>query len=243
MTEICQIASNSSDKYKKLLAKIKEMEKFMINVRGKLITMQKVICAGFGQGNEYLTYASVSLDNFSVAVSSIIRIPPGIASEISCKNKNKVLSTTCKDRENSRMQAVTNAPRRQAARETEHFDHCIIAYVLNKDVIDALIKRNCSRLMIKSAISEGESEDEFPERPCKRILKFNNIIFNIDEIVRANLGNSICQLLDRNLISLSEKPVPDDFDGKGVEPQISTPSFSCDLSPSKGSQLTNANTC
>ncbi|KAL0089865.1 hypothetical protein J3Q64DRAFT_1696945 [Phycomyces blakesleeanus] len=91
MTEICQIASNSSDKYKKLLAKIKEMEKFMINVRGKLITMQKVICAGFGQGNEYLTYASVSLDNFSVAVSSIIRIPPGIASEISCKNKNKVL--------------------------------------------------------------------------------------------------------------------------------------------------------
>ncbi|OAD78422.1 hypothetical protein PHYBLDRAFT_140507 [Phycomyces blakesleeanus NRRL 1555(-)] len=38
---------------------------------------------------------------------------------------------------------------------------------------------------------------------------FNNLIFIIDKIVRANLGSNIRQLLDRNLTSLSEKPAPD----------------------------------
>ncbi|OAD81254.1 hypothetical protein PHYBLDRAFT_161873 [Phycomyces blakesleeanus NRRL 1555(-)] len=87
-----------------------------------------------------------------------------------------------------------------------------------------LMKRNCSELMIRSAMSEGESEDEFSRRPCKRIVNVthpfwrsdelnnfcNNLIFNIDEIVKANLGNNSCQLLDENLTSLSEKPVPND---------------------------------
>ncbi|OAD80846.1 hypothetical protein PHYBLDRAFT_161484 [Phycomyces blakesleeanus NRRL 1555(-)] len=40
--------------------------------------------------------------------------------------------------------------------------------------------------------------------------QFNNLIFNIDEIVKENLGNNISQLLDRNLASLSEKLVPND---------------------------------
>ncbi|KAL0088991.1 hypothetical protein J3Q64DRAFT_1832754 [Phycomyces blakesleeanus] len=294
MTGICQIAPNSSDEYKNLLVKMKEMEKSMVDVRGELTTMHKAICAGFGQGNESQTSASVSLDNPSVAASSIVRIPAGVASEISCENKDKVFklirgymrrdkftsndpalvsaneakprwemnvffnrspnkeivanllgyllpkfvgqdiktskfhtmvhtnfqSTTCKDREDPMVRAATNTHGRRAARETEHFNRCVMAYVLNKDVIDALMKRNCSGMMIRSAMSEGESEDEFPGRPCKRIVKvtrpfwrsdeFNNLIFNIDEIVKENLGNNIRQLLDRNLASLSEKPVPDD---------------------------------
>ncbi|OAD74079.1 hypothetical protein PHYBLDRAFT_144539 [Phycomyces blakesleeanus NRRL 1555(-)] len=283
MTRICQIAFNSSDEYKSLLAKIKEMEKSMVDVRDELTMMHKAICAGFGQGNGSQTSASVSLDNLSVAASSIVRIPASIASEISCENKDKVFklirgymrkdkftfnypalvsaneakprwetdvffnrspnkeivanllgyllpkfvgqgiktsefrtmvhtnfrNTACKDREDPMVRAATNARGRRAARETEHFNCRVMAYVLNKDVIDALMKRNCSRLMIRSTMSEGESEDEFPGRPCKRI--FNNLIFNIDEIVKENLGNNICQLLDRNLASLSEKPVPNDI--------------------------------
>ncbi|KAL0074655.1 hypothetical protein J3Q64DRAFT_1839440 [Phycomyces blakesleeanus] len=90
MTEICQIASNLSDEYKNLLANMKEMEKSMVNVCGELTTMHKAICAGFGQGKGSQTSASVSLDNPSVAASFIVRIPAGIASEISCENKDKV---------------------------------------------------------------------------------------------------------------------------------------------------------
>ncbi|OAD68442.1 hypothetical protein PHYBLDRAFT_173438 [Phycomyces blakesleeanus NRRL 1555(-)] len=275
MTGICQIAPNSSDEYKNLLAKIKEMEKSMVDVHGELTTMHKAICAGFGQGNGSQTSASVSLDNLSVAASSIVRIPAGIAPEISCENKGKVFvrymrrdkftsndSTLVSANETkprwetdvffnrspnkeivanllgyllpkfvrqgiktsefrTMVQAATNARGRRAARETEHFNRRVMAYVLNKDVIDALMKRNCSGMMIRSAMSEGESEDEFPGRPCKCIVKvtrpfwrsddFNNLIFNIDEIVKENLGNNICQLLDRNLTSLSEKPVPNDI--------------------------------
>ncbi|KAL0077515.1 hypothetical protein J3Q64DRAFT_1825121 [Phycomyces blakesleeanus] len=93
MTGIRQIAPNPSDEYKNLLAKMKEMEKSMVDVRGELTTMHKAICAGFGQGNGPQTSASVSLDNPSVAASSIVRIPAGIASEISCENKDKVFGT------------------------------------------------------------------------------------------------------------------------------------------------------
>ncbi|KAL0079604.1 hypothetical protein F4703DRAFT_1932655 [Phycomyces blakesleeanus] len=190
------------------------MEKFMVDVCGELTTMHKVICAGFGQGNGSQTSASVSLDNPSVAASSIVRIPAGIASEISCENKDKVFkliqeymrrdkftlndpalvnanktkprretdvffnrspnkkivanllgyllpkfvgqgiktsefctivhtnfqSTTRKDREDPMMRAATNACGRRAARETKHFNCHVMAYVLNKDVIDALMK-------------------------------------------------------------------------------------------------------
>ncbi|KAL0077318.1 hypothetical protein J3Q64DRAFT_1840240 [Phycomyces blakesleeanus] len=90
MTGIRQIASNSSDEYKNLLAKMKEMEKSMVDVCGELTTMHKAICAGFGQGIGSQTSASVPFDNPSVAASSIVRIPAGIASEISCENKDKV---------------------------------------------------------------------------------------------------------------------------------------------------------
>ncbi|KAL0081739.1 hypothetical protein J3Q64DRAFT_1701036 [Phycomyces blakesleeanus] len=90
MTGIHQIAPNSSDEYKNLLAKMKEMEKSMVDVRGELTTMHKAICAGFGQGNGSQTSVSVSLDNPSVAASSIVIIPADIASEISCENKDKV---------------------------------------------------------------------------------------------------------------------------------------------------------
>ncbi|KAL0072863.1 hypothetical protein F4703DRAFT_1800186 [Phycomyces blakesleeanus] len=89
MTGIRQIASNSSDEYKNLLAKMKEMEKSMVDVCGELTTMHKAICAGFGQGMDP-RHLLLFFDNPSVAASSIVRIPAGIASEISCENKDKV---------------------------------------------------------------------------------------------------------------------------------------------------------
>ncbi|OAD70956.1 hypothetical protein PHYBLDRAFT_148175 [Phycomyces blakesleeanus NRRL 1555(-)] len=75
--------------------------------------------------------------------------------------------------------------------------------------VDFLMKRNCSGLMIKSEMSVDESDDEFPRRPSKFIVKFNKLII-IDDIVKENLGSNIRQLLNTNLISFSEKPVPDD---------------------------------
>ncbi|OAD67417.1 hypothetical protein PHYBLDRAFT_151317 [Phycomyces blakesleeanus NRRL 1555(-)] len=117
-------------------------------------------------------------------------------------------SIILKYREDLIARAAANARGRRAARETEHFNRRVMACVSNKTAIDVLMEKNCSELMMESASSEGESDDEFPGRPCKRI--FNNLNFIIDEIVRTNLGSNICQLLDRNLTRLSEKPVPDD---------------------------------
>ncbi|OAD74861.1 hypothetical protein PHYBLDRAFT_167204 [Phycomyces blakesleeanus NRRL 1555(-)] len=119
------------------------------------------------------------------------------------------------------VRAATNAHGRQAARETEVTLQLLRNGICVKQECHCCFnEKNCSGLMIRSVISEGKSEDEFPGRPCKRIVKvtchfwrsdeFNNLIFNIDEIVKANLGNNICQLLDRNLTRLSEKPVPND---------------------------------
>ncbi|KAI9031677.1 hypothetical protein CLU79DRAFT_715332 [Phycomyces nitens] len=117
--------------------------------------------------------------------------------------------------------AASKNKMRRSSREGEHLKRRGIAYDKNKTAIDAAMGRDCSNLIQKGAMSDGESGDEASGTPGARIVhvkcpswrsdEFNRFLEMVDLYARVDLGNNSCQLMERRFHNVVTKTVPDDM--------------------------------
>ncbi|OAD66762.1 hypothetical protein PHYBLDRAFT_152032 [Phycomyces blakesleeanus NRRL 1555(-)] len=137
---------------------------------------------------------------------------------------NKYVYTTycsCKREQNKDREAKkkSNTVSRRHRREKEHFRHRKAAYNKNKIAIDKKMAQDCSALLIREAMSEGESDSDSRGstssqpiqilRPGWRSNEYNRLIELVDEAVIADLGNNAHQLLERIWLRTTDSAVPD----------------------------------
>ncbi|KAG2191853.1 hypothetical protein INT47_002868 [Mucor saturninus] len=115
--------------------------------------------------------------------------------------------------------AEANARSRRNGRQADHLTRRREAYSNNKAAIDQEMDRDCSNLIQKAAMSEGESDDEGSDasfgrriltaRPSWRSDEFNHFLELVDDYVLAGLGTRHCQMLRRKFGRVDEVAVPE----------------------------------
>ncbi|KAG2192666.1 hypothetical protein INT47_009236 [Mucor saturninus] len=123
------------------------------------------------------------------------------------------------ERASPEARVAANARARKAGREADHFHRRRMAYLSNKDAIDNAIGNDCSALIQKAAMSEGESEDEFPGVPGWRMIRtvrpgwrsdeFNQLIELLDSYSLLGLGVNVRQMLPRVFGRVADLAVPE----------------------------------
>ncbi|OAD77712.1 hypothetical protein PHYBLDRAFT_164604 [Phycomyces blakesleeanus NRRL 1555(-)] len=115
-----------------------------------------------------------------------------------------------------------NTNSRRSGRETDNYTRRRLAYDAYKADIDLKMGRNCSGLIQKSVMSEGESDDDMSPsqprneirvaRPSWRSDELNKFITEVDSFVVKQLGANSRQLLKRVYGRTVESTVPIDLD-------------------------------
>ncbi|KAI9008987.1 hypothetical protein CLU79DRAFT_775549 [Phycomyces nitens] len=127
-----------------------------------------------------------------------------------------------KDKEDPAVRAALNTRSRRTGRQADLLNRRLLAYTNHKDVIDKSIGEDCSGLIQKSTMSEGESDYEGSMSSKRRVIsvtrpgwrsdKFNQFLEMIDAHVTFNLGCNSHQVLPRIITSVSISLAPTDLD-------------------------------
>ncbi|OAD67048.1 hypothetical protein PHYBLDRAFT_151991 [Phycomyces blakesleeanus NRRL 1555(-)] len=105
-----------------------------------------------------------------------------------------------------------NTNSRRSGRETDNYTCRRLAYDAYKADIDLKMGRNCSGLIQKLVMSEGESDNDMsPSQPRNEIC-LNKFITEVDSFVVKQLSANSCQLLKRVYDRTVESTVPTDLD-------------------------------
>ncbi|KAG2191150.1 hypothetical protein INT47_012156 [Mucor saturninus] len=159
------------------------------------------------------------VDNLMAFLVQRSRDPRLRNSDIREKVHNHFRSRCHLESQTSSKRDAAKAKTRRSSREGDHLKRRGLTYAKNKAAIDAAMGRDCSNLIQKGAMSDGESGDETPGTPGVRIVhvkrpswrsnEFNHFLEMVDLYARVDLGNNSRQLMERRFHSVVTKPVPD----------------------------------
>ncbi|OAD76849.1 hypothetical protein PHYBLDRAFT_142353 [Phycomyces blakesleeanus NRRL 1555(-)] len=121
-------------------------------------------------------------------------------------------SRRCQQRELPETRRALNTNSRRSGRETDNYTCCRLAYDAYKADIDLKMGQNCSGLIQKLVMSEGESDDDMSPSQPRNEIRLNKFITEVDSFVVKQLGANSRQLLKRVYGRTVESAVPIDLD-------------------------------
>ncbi|KAG2190838.1 hypothetical protein INT47_005588 [Mucor saturninus] len=129
-------------------------------------------------------------------------------------------SQSSKDKKSSSAKAAVNTRSRRANRAGESHSRRLNAYLDNEDAINEMMGKDCANMIIREAMSEGESDVETSESGTKRVIRtvrpgwrsdeFNRLITIVDSHVLDGMGLHSHQFLPRVFKSVSNSAAPND---------------------------------
>ncbi|OAD71079.1 hypothetical protein PHYBLDRAFT_148296 [Phycomyces blakesleeanus NRRL 1555(-)] len=121
-------------------------------------------------------------------------------------------SRRCHQRELPETRRALNTNSRRSGCETDNYTCRCLAYDVNKADIDLKMGRNCSGLIQKLVMSEGESDDDMSPSQPRNKIRLNKFITEVDSFVVKQLGANSHQLLKGVYGRTVESTVPIDLD-------------------------------